>query len=258
MCTVVLLRQPDHPWPIVMAANRDEMQSRPWHPPARHWPDRPDVVAGLDGLAGGSWLGINDHGVVAAILNRTGTLGPQKDKRSRGELTLEALDHADASEAAAALAMLDAGAYRPFNMIIADNRDAFWIANPGGSRAVFVTAIAPGLSMLTAGDLNDPEDPRIRRYLPLFRGAIRPDPSTGDWMAWEALLASRHHEATSDPTGAMCFLLPDGFGTSSSSLIALPSADAVNPVPIWRFAGGEPGTIPFLPVTSFPAPAIHP
>ncbi len=76
MCTLVILRRPDHPWPVVIGANRDEMIDRPALPPARHWPDRPEVVAGLDRLAGGSWLGVNDWGVAAAILNRRGSLGP--------------------------------------------------------------------------------------------------------------------------------------------------------------------------------------
>ena len=82
MCTVVLLRRPDHDWPLILGANRDEMVGRPWKPPARHWPDRPEVVAGLDELALGSWLGCNDHGVVAAILNRHGTLGPEIGRAS--------------------------------------------------------------------------------------------------------------------------------------------------------------------------------
>src|SRR5208282_1532414 len=107
MCTVVLLLRPGHAWPVLIAANRDEMLSRPWQPPAAYWPDRPGVVAGLDELAGGSWLGINRHGVVAGILNRHGSLGPAAGKRSRGELVLEALDHADAVQAAAAFAELD-------------------------------------------------------------------------------------------------------------------------------------------------------
>src|SRR5579862_3413527 len=100
MCTIVMLRQPEHDWPLILGANRDEMANRPSRSPGRHWPDRPEVVAGLDELAGGSWLGVNDHGVLAAILNRAGALGPQAGKRSRGELVLEALDHADAIEAA--------------------------------------------------------------------------------------------------------------------------------------------------------------
>jgi hypothetical protein len=49
MCSVVILRRPDHPrWPLLLAANRDELGTRQTLAPARHWPDRPDVVAGLD------------------------------------------------------------------------------------------------------------------------------------------------------------------------------------------------------------------
>ncbi|MGY9055065.1 MAG: NRDE family protein, partial [Alphaproteobacteria bacterium] len=36
MCTVVILRRPGHAWPLLMAANRDEMRGRAWSPPGRH------------------------------------------------------------------------------------------------------------------------------------------------------------------------------------------------------------------------------
>jgi uncharacterized protein with NRDE domain len=85
MCTVVILRRPGHDWPLLLAANRDEMRGRPWSPPGRHWPDRPATRAGLDHEAGGSWLGVNDSGVVVAILNRRGSLGTAEGKRSRGD-----------------------------------------------------------------------------------------------------------------------------------------------------------------------------
>ena len=42
MCTLVILRRPGHAWPLILGANRDEMKDRPWSPPGRHWPDRPD------------------------------------------------------------------------------------------------------------------------------------------------------------------------------------------------------------------------
>ena len=102
-----MMRRPGHDWPVVIGANRDEMIDRPALPPGRHWPDRPEVTAGKDLLAGGSWLGLNDWGVVAAVLNRHGSLGPVPGQRSRGELVLEALDHADAVAAADALSHLD-------------------------------------------------------------------------------------------------------------------------------------------------------
>ena len=128
----------------MIAANRDEMADRPWSPPARHWPDRPDVTAGRDDLAGGSWLGINETGVVVAILNRRGTLGPMDGMRSRGELVLDALDHADAVEAVEALSALDPAAYRSFNMVIADNRDVFWLAHRGTDGRIWAERVPEG------------------------------------------------------------------------------------------------------------------
>ncbi|MBF0095009.1 MAG: NRDE family protein [Alphaproteobacteria bacterium] len=249
MCSIVILARPGHPWPVLIGANRDEMAARPWRPPARHWPDRADVVAGLDELAGGSWLGANDHGVVAAILNRHGTLGPAAGKRSRGELVLEALDHADAADAAGAMGDLDPAAYRPFNMMITDNRDAFWIScrEESDPRPIRVVRVPPGLSMLTAFDLDDGRDPRIRGYLPRFRAAPVPEPDRDDWASWRALLGSRGSDGPG-PEGAMCFLTDSGFGTSSSSLIALPSMDAEEARPRWLFAAGPPDRTPYFPV----------
>jgi len=201
MCSVIVLYRPGHNWPLLWASNRDEMADRPWSPPARHWPDRPEVVAGRDELAGGTWLGVNDVGVVAGVLNRRNTLGPQEGKRSRGELVLDALDFADAADAVAMLRELDANAFRPFNMVIADNRDAFWVRNLGNQ--VEAEALPPGLSMITASDRNDPNSKRIRHFRPLWQAAEAPDPDTDDWSEWEELLASREHAPDGDAFDAM-------------------------------------------------------
>lgn len=239
MCTLIMLRRTRADWPLLLAANRDEMRDRPWAPPARHWPDREEVVAGQDLLSGGSWLGVNDHGVVAAILNRYGSLGPAPDKRSRGELVLEALDHADAREAAAALAEIEPSAYRSFNAVVADNQDAFWIRHLGGESDPVLQPLPPGLSMLTAHDRNDTRgSPRQRHYLPRWRAARIPDPERDDWQEWEALLASREEAPGEGPASAMNVQLPDGFGTLCTSLIALP-AD-IRQRPVWRFSAGPP------------------
>lgn len=262
MCTVVLLRRPGHAWPLIIAANRDEMVDRPWRPPARHWPDRADVIAGLDDLADGSWMGLNDDGVVAAMLNRHGTLGPKAGKRSRGELVLEALDHADATDAAEALADLDGGAYRPFNMVIADNRDAWWLRHAGREDGhVEAHRIPEGLSMVTAFDLDDDSDPRIHVHRPRFARTPPPDPEADDWDGWEHLLASHEtgagrpggsledgHTEGADRRGAMCFTTARGFQTVCSSVLALPSVASVEVRPVWRFAAGPPDTTAFQQV----------
>ena len=252
MCTLVILRRPGHLWPLLIAANRDEMADRPSLAPGRHWPDRPDVIAGQDVTAGGSWLGINEHGVVAGVLNRPGSLGPVADKRSRGELVLEALDHADAKDAAEALCALDPRAYRPFNLVIADDRDAFWLRHNDSGR-IDTGVIGEGLSMLTAHDLNDRASPRVSRYLPRFAAARPPDPATGDWRDWESLMASREFEPAAGPRGALTIVTDGLYGTVSSSLIALPEfvpakLGAAPNKPIWLFAAGRPGEAPYQPV----------
>lgn len=244
MCTLVLLRRPDHRWPVLLAANRDELASRPARPPGRHWPDRPEVRAGLDLLAGGTWLGVNDWGVVAAVLNRVGTLGPAECKRSRGELVLEALDHAEARTAAAALADLDPAAFRPFNILVADSRDAFYVRHAGDG-AIGVTRLPPGLTLLTAREPNDPGCARIRRYRPLFATATAPDPERCDWSDWQLLLASRA-SATNDPRDALCIVTEGAYGTVSASLLALPARS--ERAPVFLHAEGRPGEVPFRPV----------
>lgn len=239
MCTVIILRRPDHRWPLLLAANRDEMIDRPWQPPARHWPDRPELVAGRDLLAGGSWLGLNDWGVTAALLNRTGSLGPAPDRRSRGELVLEALDHADAVAAAEALSHLDPHAYRSFNLIVADNRDTFWLRHDG-DRRIEVHPVKEGLSTIASGDLDDPRTPRLERARPRFRAAPAPDPDRGEWSAWEGLLSDPEAPPGAPAEAMMRFTTPRGFGTVSSALIALPDGSDPQTRPVFRFAAWQP------------------
>lgn len=253
MCTLVIDRAPGHDWPILVAANRDEMQDRPWKSPGRHWPDRPHVVAGQDLQSDGAWMGVNDDGLMAAVLNRYGSLGPSPDRRSRGELVLEALDHAEATAAADALADLDPHAYRSFNLVVADALDAFWIRHSDAEDAdIEVFPLPPGLSMLSAFDLNDTSSGRIRRYLPRFRAATRPDPENNDWQEWQSLLAATEVSSGEKDSAAMCFSLENGFGTLSSSLLALPDIrlDSVEAPrsPVWIFAPGRPDQTDFQPV----------
>ena len=136
VCTVVLLIRPGHAWPLILAANRDERLDRPWDPPAAHWPEQPGVIAGRDRtgrrhLDGGeprtAWS--------AAVLNRQGSLGPAAGKRSRGELPLLALAHRSAGEAPAAIAALDAGAWRSFNLVLADRDGAVFVRGLGHGRS---------------------------------------------------------------------------------------------------------------------------
>ena len=254
MCTLVILRRPENEWPVIIASNRDEMIDLPWLGPDRHWPERENILAGKDILAGGTWLGVNDYGLVAGILNRRGSLGPKDGYRSRGELPLDALDHADAATAADALKDLDPNAYRPFNLVLADNRDAYWmrLADTHWGPHAEIKPIPLGLSLITASDLNDITSARIKTYLPQFEKADVPDPALGNWSAWQALLASKVYEADEGPTGAMAIETNSGFGTVCSSLIALPSQEAVfsgfQTCPKYLFSSSSPAHGTYTPV----------
>ncbi len=238
MCTLVVLHRPGHPWPLLLAANRDEMLDRAWDAPAAHWPERPGVIGGRDHLAGGTWLAINRAGVVASVLNRQGSLGPKLGKRSRGELPLIALAEDSAEAAAAAITGLDAGEWRRFNMVIADRHGAYFVRGLA-TGAPHAERLAPGLAMVTARDPNDLTSPRVARHLPRLKAASPPKPPD-DWESWRAIIADRsgaiESQFTIEPQG--------GFGTISSSLLALPEIGA----PVWLFAPEAPDIAAFVPV----------
>ncbi|HTH94551.1 MAG TPA: NRDE family protein, partial [Rhodocyclaceae bacterium] len=65
MCLIVLGWQTDTRYPLVVAANRDEIFARPTAPLA-WWDDAPDVLAGRDLQNSGTWLGITRTGRFAA------------------------------------------------------------------------------------------------------------------------------------------------------------------------------------------------
>ncbi len=238
VCTVVLLIRPGHTWPLVLAANRDERLDRAWDAPATHWPDQPDVVAGRDRSGGGTWMGVNSHGMVAAVLNRRGSLGPAAGKRSRGELPLRALTYPRAENAAREIAALDAGAWRSFNLIVADAAGAWFLRGLGHGHPQ-VAPLAPGLHMITAHDPDDPESPRVARHLKRFATAAAPRP--GEWWAWQEILADR----SGTPAEQINVVPQGGFGTVCSALLALPA----NGLPVWRFAAGPPHEAPFRRVS---------
>ncbi len=179
-------------------------------------------------------------GLVAAVLNRPGSLGPAPGKLSRGGLPLMAVQHESAADAAGALLELDGAAYRSFNVVVADRHSAHFVHGLGHGRPKG-WALPPGCHVVTAHDPNDPASPRAQAQLPRFTAAPVPDPALGDWAAWQALLADR-----SGPRMAALNVPPhDGFGTVCSSLVGLPASGP----PVWLFAAGPPDRAAFLPVS---------
>ncbi|MBI3855756.1 MAG: NRDE family protein [Planctomycetes bacterium] len=87
MCVLAMWLGLDPKTPLVVAANRDESYARPSAPPAEI---EPGVVAGRDLESGGTWLGMNRHGLFVAVTNRKTPPRPPA-ALSRGLLALETL-----------------------------------------------------------------------------------------------------------------------------------------------------------------------
>ena len=118
MCTLVLLQRPGEL--LAVSGNRNELLSRPASGPSVS----DGVLAPHDDLAGGSWLGLNRHGLFVCVTNRRGGM-VDPSRKSRGLLVIEALKAHSASGLRAAMEELHGDRHNGFHLIYADLRDAF-------------------------------------------------------------------------------------------------------------------------------------
>lgn len=90
MCLIVLANNVHPKYKFVFAANRDEFYNRPTEQ-AKFWDDNPNLLAGKDVKAGGTWLGITKNGRFAAITNYRDMKSIKEDAPSRGKITIDYL-----------------------------------------------------------------------------------------------------------------------------------------------------------------------
>jgi hypothetical protein len=126
MCLMVLALDVVDGYPLFVAALRDENRDRPSVPP--HFV--PPAGSGLAALAprdlsaGGTWMGVNEHGLVAALINRR-EAPPPENPVSRGQLCCEVLRAKTLDEAiAAGETLLLSGNFAGCNLVIASRHRA--------------------------------------------------------------------------------------------------------------------------------------
>lgn len=122
MCLILIAWRMHPEYPCVVAANRDEFHARP-AAAAQWWADKPDILAGRDLSAGGTWLGMRRNGRLAALTNFRDAGQRRADAPSRGGLVTTILE--SNSSVADRLAYLrDVGsAYNGFNLIFTDGEE---------------------------------------------------------------------------------------------------------------------------------------
>jgi uncharacterized protein with NRDE domain len=161
MCTLIVLHRCYDDAPLVVAANRDEFHARPAEGPALTRSGSRRVAAPRDVEAGGTWLGVNDAGLFAAITNRP-TAEKQPSHRSRGLVVMDALAESSAKAATARLMQLAASSYNPFNVVLADGRDAFVVIY---EEKPLVTQLAQGAHVIGNADPDSARVPKVARLL---------------------------------------------------------------------------------------------
>ena len=97
MCLILVAWRVHPDYPLVVAANRDEFFPRPTAP-AAFWKDSPQVLAGRDLEAGGTWMGVTRSGRFAALTNFRDPSQMRKGAPSRGKLVTDFLTSIDAPE----------------------------------------------------------------------------------------------------------------------------------------------------------------
>ena len=153
MCVIVLEHRLREAHPLVLLHNRDEAYARPFAPPRLLDVGR-GIVAPRDLQAGGSWLGTNKWGLVAAIANRHGE-DVEEGTRSRGLIVLDVLRQHDAEHALGWVRdHLDRFAYSGFHLLLADAKRALVVRHRGASvpqplRKEDTFEFLPGLYVVT-------------------------------------------------------------------------------------------------------------
>ncbi len=130
MCTILFAHQYHPKYPLIMIANRDEFYKRPSQH-AHFWKDAPEVFAGRDLEACGSWTGINRKGKLAFLTNYRDFSLIRKDSLSRGALVAKFLLESPDPLSYLASIKEQRHKYNPFNLVVGSPGDLYYYSNMG-------------------------------------------------------------------------------------------------------------------------------
>jgi len=225
MC-IILLALDVHPeYKLILLSNRDEFYNRPTAPLA-FWDDFPDLLAGRDLKAGGTWLGVTLGGRIGALTNFRDPATRKERAPSRGNLLKRFLTGKESASAFLQNLQEKASRYNGFNFLIGDLEKIFWYSNRGRG-AVRLKPGIYGLSnhlldtpwpKVTWGKealkqaLHRPRSPEPSSLLEILHSRRIPDdellPDTGVGIEWERLLAP-------------IFVVSPKYGTRASSILLI-------------------------------------
>lgn len=154
----------------LITMNRDDLIARPEAPPRLDVSHGAHMIAPLDLKAGGTWIGLNRHGLVACLLNRHDRAAPL-DGLSRGLIVPEALLGRDVAMAFDRVTGLDLSRFAPFTCVIV-SRAAQMRIDWTGRELSSLELCAEAFWMTTSSSVSEREVAAKRRGL--FDQLVRP------------------------------------------------------------------------------------
>jgi len=223
MCLILFAYRTHPKYRLILAANRDEFFARPTEPLA-FWPDEPEILAGRDLQAGGTWFGLTPDGRFAAVTNYRDPQNNSATALSRGRIPIDFLKCGLSPEEFCSVRMNDWHLYNGFNLLAGDMTGLVWASN----RTKELQRVQPGLHGLSNHLLDTPW-PKVRRGKKKLRqllaasGSLDAEdlfallednwqppnedlPETGIGIEWERLLAP-------------IFISGENYGTRSSLVL---------------------------------------
>ncbi|TVP90921.1 MAG: NRDE family protein [Pseudomonadaceae bacterium] len=228
MCLIAFAWQVDDQ-PLLLLGNRDEFHARPTRP-AQFWTEenQPDLLAGKDLQAGGSWLGVTRSGRFAALTNVRAP-GALREGKSRGHLIHSYLTGELSPHEYLLQLQAEVQDYADFNLLVG-NRDELWHLH---SRDGQLLPVPPGIHGLSNASLNSPW-PKTRRLCQDLESSLTADdaqllellarrerypddqlPETGINQEWERMLSA-------------AFIVSPDYGTRASTLLRLTAAGEIS------------------------------
>ena len=245
MCLIAVAWKVHADYPLIVAANRDEWHDRP-AAPAGWWSDHPNVLAGRDLKAGGTWLGVTRNGRFAALTNFRDPSDRKTDAPSRGQLVSDYLiGTMNAREY-----LLDlrerAGKYQGFNLLAGDMNSLHYFS----SRIGEIIKVPPGVHALSNHSLNEPW-PKVEKTKSALGAALQ---GKMPWKARQVAIYAILSDTTPAPDDALpdtgvglewervlspAMIVGEKYGTRCSTVVSLAGNGEVRFQEWSRDAGGN-------------------